>query len=157
LIADFQKNINRFGRYSKEEKVVHSHFLVPAEFIINRINKRINSHINSISLLRINTTQTQLRIQYLDIIIHNLDDQRDQMDEIDLNFVRTRKIDYLDTYEKLNRKYKIEKSSQYPLFDRLQKYKRILSEREQEKLDDEYPYELLQNYCEKLQQEIQSI
>ncbi len=43
------------------------------------------------------------------------------------------------------------------MFGRLQKYKRILSEREQEKLDDEYPYKLLQNYCEKLQQEIQSI
>jgi predicted ribosome quality control (RQC) complex YloA/Tae2 family protein len=93
----------------------------------------------------------------LDTIIHSLDDQRDKMDEIDLNFVRTRKIDYLDTYEKLDRKYKLEKSSQYPLLNRLQKYKQILFEQEQEKCDYEYRYEFLENYCEKLQQEIQSI
>jgi hypothetical protein len=57
------------------------------------------------------------------------------MDEIDINFVRTRKIDYLDTYKKLDRKYKLEKSSQYPVFNRLQKWKIFLSEQEEEKID----------------------
>jgi hypothetical protein len=79
------------------------------------------------------------------------------MDEIDINFVRTRKIDYLDTYKKLDRKYKLEKSSQYPVFNRLQKWKIFLSEQEEEKIDYEYKYELLKNRLEKLNYEINSI
>jgi len=79
------------------------------------------------------------------------------MNEIDINFVRTRKIDNMDTYEKLDRKYKLEKFSQYPLYNHLQKWKKILLEQEQEKLDYEYKYELLKNYLEKLNYEINSI
>lgn len=79
------------------------------------------------------------------------------MDEIDINFVRTRKIDYVDTYEKLDRKYKLEKFIQYPLYHRLQKWKKFLSEQEQEKIAYEFKYKLLKNHLEKLNQEINSI
>lgn len=157
LIIDFKKHINKFRDKFKEEKFNNSRVIVPGELVINRIKKRIHSRITLIGLLYINTTHIQLRIQTIDGIIHTLDDLRDQMDEIDINFVRTRKIDYLDTYKKLDRKYKLEKSSQYPVFNRLQKWKIFLSEQEEEKIDYEYKYELLKNRLEKLNYEINSI
>lgn len=153
LLLDFKKNIDKF----KEERLIKPRLIIPGERIINRINKRIYSRINSISLLNINTAYMQLRLRMINSTIHSSDDLRDHMDEIDINFVRTRKIDYIDTYEKLDRRYKVEKSSQYPLFNRLQKWKKLLSEHEQEKLDYEYKYELLSNHSNKLNSEIDSI
>ena len=125
--------------------------------MIHHINKRIDSRISSIGVLRVNNTSTQLRIRTLDFTIHSLDDIRDQMDEIDINFVRTRKDDYLDIYEKLNWRYMIEKSGQYPLFSRWQKWKKMLLKEEKEKVECENKCEFLQNYSKKIEQEIQSI
>lgn len=153
LLLDFKKNIDKF----KEENLTHLRRRIPAELLINRINKRIYSRINLISLLNINTIYIQNHLRTINSTIHNLDDLRDQMDKIDINFVRTRHIDYIDTYETLDRKYKYEKTFQYPLFNRLQKWKKILSEHEQEKLDYEYKHQFLSNYMIKLNYEINSI
>jgi hypothetical protein len=130
---------------------------MPAEVVISRINKRIHSRIALIGLLHINTTHTQQRIRTIDATMDALDKLHEKMDEVDINFVRMRKIDYLDTYEKLERKNILEKSSQYPILHRLHKLKKRLSEQEQLIIDDEYKYELLENRLEKMTNEIDSI
>lgn len=110
-----------------------------------------------ISLLHINSSALQLRMRAIDVATVALEDQREKMDEIDINFVRTRKIDYSDTFEELDRKYKLEKSSLYPLVRRLDKWKELLSEREQEKTDYEYKCHLLDQHLRKTNEEIHSI
>jgi hypothetical protein len=90
-------------------------------------------------------------------MIPALENLREKMDEVDINFVRTKKIDYLDTHEKLGRKYILEKYSQYPILDRLRELKKYLFEQEQELINDEYKSELLENRLEKLTNEINLI
>jgi chromosome segregation ATPase len=117
----------------------------------------MHARLALIGLLHTETARAQLRIRTIDAKEQIADDLRAKVAEIDINFVRTRQIDYFDTYEKLNRKYKIEKSSQYPILDRLQELNKILSKQEQKKIDYEYKYELLENRLEKINNEIDSI
>ena len=131
--------------------------MTPAEVVISRIKKRIHSRIALIGLLHINNTQTQQRIRTIDATIDALDKLHEKTDEVDINFVRMKKIDYLDAYEKLERKNIIEKSSQYPILHHLHKLKRRLSEQEQSIIDDEYKYKLLENRLEYITNKIDSI
>jgi hypothetical protein len=117
----------------------------------------MHARLALIGLLHTETARAQLRIRTIDAKEQIADDLHAKVAEIDINFVRTRKIDYSDTYEKLNRRYKIEKSSQYPILDRLQELNKILSEQEQKKIDYEYKYELLEHRLEKIHNEIDSI
>lgn len=124
---------------------------------IHRISKQLRTRIGSIGLLRIDTMRMRFRIGMIEHNMQILDDMRDQLDEIDLNFVRTRKIDYLDTYENLDHKYKLETASQYPVLRQLHENKTILSVQEREIRNDKHRYQLLQNAAIKLQQEIEAI
>lgn len=124
---------------------------------IYRINKQLRARIGSIGLLRIDTTRTRYRIGMIETAMQTLDDLRDQLDEIDFNFVRTRKIDYLDAYDKLDRKCILESSSQYPFIRHLHQCKEMLSKQEQEIRQDEFRYHLLEHSAIKLQEEIDSL
>jgi hypothetical protein len=97
------------------------YFKVPAELVVSRINKRIHSRISVIGVLRVNTTRLHFRIADINAKIRTLDDLGDKMDEIDIALINTRRIDNTETFEKIDRKYKIQKSSQYPLFTRMEK------------------------------------
>ena len=124
---------------------------------IHRITKQLRARIGSIGLLRIDTARTRFRIAMIEHNMQVLDDMRDQLDEIDLNFVRTRKVDYLDTFEKLDRKSKLNTASQYPLIRHLHQCKEMLAQQEHEIHNDEHRHQLLQSTAMKLQQEIDSI
>ncbi|CAF0745918.1 unnamed protein product [Adineta ricciae] len=130
---------------------------VPVELLINRIHKRVHSRLSSIGLLRINRAQTQLRIRALDLMIYNLQHSEERTQEIDVNFVRTRKIDYLDTFMQLDRQYKIEKSSQYPIRRQLQELQNKVVEQEEETISCENKRRLLGNHLVKINQEIECI
>jgi chromosome segregation ATPase len=157
LNDDLEKNIPKFRINIGDKQLNNPRFITPAELVISRINERIHFQINTIGLLHINNARMQLRIRTINATITAVDDLREKTDEIDINFVRTRKIDYSDTYEKLDRKYKIEKSSQYPTLRRLDQWKKMLSDREKEKIDLEEKYELLENRLDKINNEIDSI
>lgn len=107
--------------------------------------------------MRINTARTQQRIRALDLMMHSLEHSEERTQEIDVNFVRTRKIDYLDTFEKLDRQYKIEKSSQYPIRRQLRELQNKVVEQEEETINCENKCLLLGNHLEKINQEIECI
>jgi len=73
----------------------------------------------------------------------------DLMDEIDIVVLNTKTDDNIKLYEKLVRTYQIEKSFQYPLFYRLQKWKKFLNEQEINIYDMKIKSEFLQNYLER--------
>ncbi|CAF1234388.1 unnamed protein product [Adineta steineri] len=154
---DLRKNINKFRQKISGEKMNKSRVRIPAELLINHFNKRLHSRMSLIGNLHTNTARTQLRIRIVDAAIYALDHSHEKMREIDINFVRTRKVDYLNTYEKLDRQYKIEKSAQYPVLNQLQEMKTELFQQEKEKFDMENKYKLLENRLEKLTNEINSI
>ncbi|UJR27742.1 hypothetical protein I4U23_009017 [Adineta vaga] len=157
LNNDLEKNINKHLHNTYKGQLNNSNSFVPVELLINRIIKRIHSRIGSIGLLRINTSQMQLRIRTIDLNIYNLEHSDEKMHEIDINFVRTRKVDYLDTFEKVDRQYKIAKSSQYPILHQLYELQSKVVEQEEEKIDYENKYQLLENRLEKINQEIECI
>jgi hypothetical protein len=130
---------------------------VPAELVISRINKRIYSRISEIGLLRVNTRRLHTRIREINVNIRSLDDLNVQLEEVDIVSVRTRKIDNSEIYEQTDRKYRIEKSSQYPLFRRLQEYKKLLNEQERNINDMKKKCELIQNHFERTIIEINCI
>jgi archaellum component FlaC len=74
-----------------------------------------------------------------------------------MDLIHTRSIDTTETFQKLDRKYKLKKSSQYPLFRRLQEWKKFLNEQENEINDMKYKCELLQNHFERTIIEIDAI
>ena len=107
--------------------------------------------------MRINKARTQLRIRALDLMMHNLVHSEERTQEIDVKFVRTRKIDYLDTFMKLDRQYKIEKSSQYPIHRQLQELQNKVVEQEEETISCENKCRLLGNHLVKINEEIECI
>lgn len=157
LISDFRKNIEQLHRDIRSEKQFHSNYLLPTELFIHRLNKQLRNRIGSIGLLRIDTTRTRYRIGMIETAMQILDDLRDQLDEIDLNFVRTKKIDYLDIYDSLDIKCKLETSSQYPFIRHLHQCKDMFSKEEQAIRQDKHRYHLLQNSAIKLQEEIDAL
>jgi len=130
---------------------------VPAELVVSRINKRIYSRISEIGLLRVNSRRLHRRIQEINEKIRSSDDLNGQMVEVDIISARTRKIDNSEIYEQTNRKYRIEKSSQYPLFLRLQEDKKLLNEQERNINDMKKKCELIQNHFERTIIEINCI
>ena len=90
-------------------------------------------------------------------MIHNLEHSEERTQEIDVKFVRTRKIDYLDTFMKLDRQYKIEKSSQYPIHRQLQELQNKVVEQEEETISCENKCRLLGNHLVKINEEIECI
>lgn len=132
----------------------YTRFILPAELIINRIQKRIHSRNTAIGLLNIDRTRTQMRIRQIDQMINSLDRLREKTEQIDINFARTRKIDYLDRYETLDQTYKHEKSSQYPIFRQSQQWRVAFVDEDKRKRICEKKCHLLENHLEALNEEI---
>lgn len=130
---------------------------IPAEALLNRILHRVRSRISLIGLLRIDSARTQQRIRALDLHIYTLDHSDEKTREIDVNFVRTRAVDYLGSYETLDRQCKIEKASQYPVLHQLQAHRQQLIEQEQLTVDCESKNRLLDSCLEKVNQEIEAV
>ncbi|CAF3477887.1 unnamed protein product [Rotaria socialis] len=156
LQLDLEKYINQFKYNTNESKFNGARCIVPADILIGRINKRIEQHKRLIGYLNIDTQCAQVRIRTVDAQLREIDHLHEKTDEIDINFVRTKKIDYLDTFKDLDKQYKMDKSSQYPLLRELQEWKKRLSEQEMLKINDDYKCELLENYLETMKNEFDS-
>ncbi|CAF0802459.1 unnamed protein product [Rotaria sordida] len=157
LNNDVKKHINKFQYDFSKDKLNNKRLIVPADILISRINKQIEKHKRLIDSLHIDTECAQVRIRTIEKTMQDLDNLHEKMDEIDINFVRTKRIDYRDTYKKLEKQYTMNKSSQYPLIHNLQEWKAKLSEQEQLKIDYQYKCDLFENYLELLNNEISCI
>ena len=158
LNDDFKKNIiNILQSNVTKEKFSSSSLVSPAEVIMNRINKRIQSSIRLIRLLHLDTEHTRAHIRKIDATIDALDVLRGALSQVDINFVRTKKTICFDIYEKLDKEYKSTKISQYPLFHYLSAWKQKLFKEEKEKNDYEYKCKLLENLLKTINNEIDSI
>ncbi|CAF2080710.1 unnamed protein product [Rotaria magnacalcarata] len=116
----------------------------------------MEQHKRLIDYLNMDIHRTQARIRAVDALLRNFDDLHEKTDEVDINFVRTKKIDYLDTFKRLEKQYTMDRSSQYPLLRELQEWKKRLSEQEKLKIHDDYKCELLENYLETMSNEFDS-
>ncbi|CAF4448836.1 unnamed protein product, partial [Rotaria sp. Silwood2] len=130
---------------------------VSTDILINRINKQIRAQERFIDFLNMETASAQVRIRMVDAYMQDLDNLHEKMDEIDINFVRTKQTNYLDSYKMLERQFTMNKSSQYPLIRYLQEWKKKLSKQEQLIINDQHKYELIEIYLEQLNHEISSI
>ncbi|CAF0877260.1 unnamed protein product [Rotaria sordida] len=157
LNNDVKKHINKFQYDFSKDKLNNKRLIVPADILISRINKQIEKHKRLIDSLHIDTECAQVRIRTIEKTMQDLDNLHEKMDEIDINFVRTKYIDYRDTYKKLEKQYTMNKSSQYPLIHNLEEWKAKLSEQEQLKIDYQYKCDLFENYLELLNNEISCI
>ncbi|CAF0741204.1 unnamed protein product [Rotaria sordida] len=157
LNNDVKKHINKFQYDFSKDKLNNKRLIVPADILISRINKQIEKHKRLIDSLHIDTECAQVRIRTIEKTMQDLDNLHEKMDEIDINFVRTKRIDYRDTYKKLEKQYTMNKSSQYPLIHNLQEWKAKLSEQEQIKIDYQHKCDLFENYLELLNNEISCI
>ncbi|CAF0736719.1 unnamed protein product [Rotaria sordida] len=157
LNNDVKKHINKFQYDFSKDKLNNKRLIVPADILISRINKQIEKHKRLIDSLHIDTECAQVRIRTIEKTMQDLDNLHEKMDEIDINFARTKRIDYRDTYTKLEKQYTMNKSSQYPLIHNLQEWKAKLSEQEQLKIDYQYKCDLFENYLELLNNEISCI
>ncbi|CAF1021435.1 unnamed protein product [Rotaria sp. Silwood1] len=157
LNSDLKKYINKFRYDFSNAKLNNKRLHVPADVLINRIDKQIQAHKRLIAFLNIETECAEVRIRTLDAIIQDLDNLHEKTNETDLHFVRTKHIDYLNKYKKLERQYTMDKSLQYPLYHDLQERKKELSKQEQLIIDNQYKCELLENYLEQINNEISSI
>ena len=117
----------------------------------------LNDRIRQMNTVKLNNMWMQSRIRLIDLTIVNLDNLRETMDEIDSNFVRMRKSNYLEMYKNLEETYSREKSSQYSLNENLRKLKRILHEQEEEINRKEENNQFLTQSIEKLDLQIQQI
>ncbi|CAF1940857.1 unnamed protein product [Rotaria magnacalcarata] len=156
LQLDLGKYINQFKYNTNERKSNGARFIVPVETLIGRITKRMEQHKRLIDYLNMDIHRTQARIRAVDALLRNFDDLHEKTDEVDINFVRTKKIDYLDTFKRLEKQYTMDRSSQYPLLRELQEWKKRLSEQEKLKIHDDYKCELLENYLETMSNEFDS-
>ncbi|UJR21772.1 hypothetical protein I4U23_024847 [Adineta vaga] len=157
LNRELSRRVDRYRADIGEEEFNNPYMHVPGELVVSRVNKRIHSRISLIGLIRVNTACLHIRIDEINDKIRLLDDFNDKMDEIDITSMRTRKIDNSDIYERVDRKFRKEKSFQYPLFRQLQEYKKILNEQETNIHDMEKKCELLRNYLERIMFEIKDI
>ena len=98
-----------------------------------------------------------MRIRQIDQLISSLDRLREKTEQIDINFARTRKVDYLDRYETLDRTYKHEKSSQYPILRQSQQWRVAFVDEDKQKRICEKKCHLLENHLEALNEEIRVV
>jgi hypothetical protein len=146
LNRQLEQTIDKYRVDTNDDEYDKSHLPFPAERAIYYINKQIKSRISLCGLVRFNTLHLRMKIQEVKGKIRTYDDFSD---EIDVSLVSARKLDHADTYKTLDRKYKIVKSSQYPLFRRLQEWKKVLHEQEININDMKRKCELLQNHFER--------
>ena len=154
LNQELRQTIEQFRVNLREKQSRYSPFILPAELIISRIQKRIHSRTTAIGLLHIDSTRAQMRIRQIDSMISSLDQLREKTDQIDINFVRTRQDDYQERYDTLDRTFKYEKSAQYPIFRQSQQWRKAFAEEEKQKRICEKKCYLLENHLEALNEEI---
>ncbi|CAF1259250.1 unnamed protein product [Adineta steineri] len=157
LNRELRKRVEKYRANIGEEEFNSPHMQVPGELFVDRITKRIQSRMGAIGLLRVNTTRLHIRIDEINAKIRHLDDLNHRMEEVDIVSQRTRKIANSEIYEKVDKEYRIEKLSQYPLFRRLQDDKESLNEQEIHINDMEKKCESLQYLLERTNNEIYGI
>ncbi|CAF0954992.1 unnamed protein product [Adineta ricciae] len=157
LNYELRRRVERYRVDVGDEEFYSPCMHVPGELVVSRINKRIHSRTSLIGLIRINTARLHIRMGEIDAKIRMVDDFNDKMDEVDITTMRTRKINNSEIYEEINRKFRLEKSSQYPLFRRLQEDKKFLSDQERIISEMEKKCELLRNYIDRIMVEIKDI
>ncbi|CAF4388972.1 unnamed protein product [Rotaria sp. Silwood2] len=152
-----EKHIHKFQHNFSKDNLNNKRLTVSTDILINRINKQIRAQERFIDFLNMETASAQVRIRMVDAYMQDLDNLHEKMDEIDINFVRTKQTNYLDSYKMLERQFTMNKSSQYPLIRYLQEWKKKLSKQEQLIINDQHKYELIEIYLEQLNHEISSI
>lgn len=157
LQNDFKRHISMFQYSIGTKKSNQKRFLVPGDILIDRASKRIQKDRRLIDYFHIDNQLIQARIKALDVLVKDLDDFREKTDDVDINYVRTQKIDYSKAYKNIDEQFKIYKSSQYPVLNNLHEWKRKLSEQEMLYMDDDYKCQLVGNHLEKLKYEIDLI
>ena len=157
LNRELELRVERYRLYIGDERFNDPHLKVPAELVISRIEKRIQSRISIIALVRQNTARTHLRIEQVDERIRAENDQQNNMDAIDMDLSRALQQDNARTSARLDRTYKLEKSAYHPLCHGLLEFRRQLNDEERRLDDIRVKYELLQQLLRETSREMVSL
>ena len=157
LIHELRQAIYKLRADAYGEKHQRSSLKIPGELFIKVIHQRINFRTSRIALIRSDNTRILSRIQRIKGAVDELDLLRENATKNDVHFLHTRKIDYAETYNTLDRKYRLQKSSQYPLACVLQQSKYLLVEQDRLRHETEKKCQAVENHLRKLNDEIECI
>lgn len=105
----------------------------PTESIVSLLRKQIIDRTMTLGLFNTENTNLHNGIHRVDALTENLQRFRERMDEIDINYARTKRVDALDRYKIFQQDFQRTKACQYPLFRQLEKFKILLDQNEKEK------------------------
>ena len=154
---ELELRVERYRLYIGDERFNDPQMKVPAELVISRIEKRIQSRISIIALVRQNTARTHLRIEQVDERIRAVNDEQNNMNEIDIDSSRMWQRHNAATAAALNRTFKMEKSAHHPLCHRLLDCRRQLNDEERRRDDISVKYELMQQLLRETSREMASV
>lgn len=155
LIHEVERYIERYRLSIGDEEFFGPHLKVPAELVVSRIKKRINSRGTVIGLVRANSLRLHRRLEDVNRKIQTLNELHEKMDDVDVTLNTTRQEDFQENYDELDRIYQTEKRKQYPSFLRVQQLKSILENEEYLWNEAKKKTVMLKNIFEENQREIE--